>query len=610
MKLLRSAVLSSVLLTLAAGAGAQAADAAPRKVLRVAMRDAETSFDPIKVDDLYSRTITAHIFESPYAYDPLARPVKIRPQTAVAMPEISDNYRVFTIHLKPGIYFADDPAFKGKKRELVAQDYIYSYERAIDPVNRSPLTSEVIEAGIVGLKELRDEAQKTGKFDYDKPVAGLKAIDRYTLRIQLEEPRPRFVEYLLAAPDIHGAVAREVVEFYGQDIDAHPVGTGPFKLKEWHRASRIVLERNPNFREMTYDAEPAPDDAEGQAILKRLKGKRIPMVDEVQITPIEENQPRWLSFLNGQTDMIGTIANPLPEEFVDRAVPGGKLANNLAKQGIQMSQSLNADVVFAVFNMDDRVVGGYTPEKIALRRAMGLAYDSERTIHLVYHDQGIPAQSYLVPNTSGYDPDFKSEMGDYSPERAKALLDLYGYVDRDGDGWRDMPDGSPLVIHMLTQGDQQSRAMDAEWSRNMRAIGIRTVFEVHQWPANLKLSKSGKFQVWRLGSSAASTDSHETLQRYYSKEAGQANLAWFRLPALDALYDKLGAMPDGPERAALFKESKRLQAVYMPYKPFLHRMSTDLIQPWLIGFRRPLFALEWYEYVDLDPELRAKRTSH
>src|SRR5262245_40347798 len=100
-----------------------------RKVLRVLFSNAETSFDPARISDLDSRTLTSHIFEAPYAYDPLARPAKVVPLTAVGMPDVSDDYRVWTVRIKQGVYFADDPAFNGKKRELVAQDYVYAFQR-------------------------------------------------------------------------------------------------------------------------------------------------------------------------------------------------------------------------------------------------------------------------------------------------------------------------------------------------------------------------------------------------------------------------------------------------------------------------------------------------
>src|SRR5687767_10764788 len=91
--------------------------AAAQKVLRVAYLIAETNFDPTFVSDTYSTNIVEEIFESPLTYDPLARPAKLKPQTLVALPEVSDGGRTYTLKVKPGIYFTDDPAFGGKKRE-------------------------------------------------------------------------------------------------------------------------------------------------------------------------------------------------------------------------------------------------------------------------------------------------------------------------------------------------------------------------------------------------------------------------------------------------------------------------------------------------------------
>lgn len=334
------------------------------KVLRLAFSVAETTFDPAKIVDLYSRTITPHIFEGLYTYDHLARPAKIKPLTAAGMPEVSADFRTWTVKVRPGIYYASDPAFKGQRRELVAADYAYQFKRVVDPANKSPVVAGILETKFIGLAALRDDALKNKKpFDYDKPVEGLKVLDRYTIQFNLEEPRPRLLE-TLAASDLFGAVAREVVEFYGDKIGEHPVGTGPFRVAQWRRSSFIALERNPEFREMLYDAEPAPGDAEGQAILARFKGRRLPMVDRVEISVIEENQPRWLSFLNAQIDALATSSGPLPLDFANVAMPGGKLAPNLAKRGIVGIRTVNADTGFTYFNMEDPVVGGYTPERV------------------------------------------------------------------------------------------------------------------------------------------------------------------------------------------------------------------------------------------------------
>ena len=587
----------------AASASSPAAAAAPAavapKVLRYAFPIAETGFDPARIVDLYSRIITAHIFESLYTWDPLARPAKLRPLIAQGMPEPSADFRTWTVKIKPGIYFADDPAFGGKKREVVAQDFVYALKRFADPANKSPVVAGVLDQKYIGLAALRDKALKEKKpFDYDSEIEGIRALDRYTVQFKLEESRPRFGDGL-AANDLFGAVAREVVEKYGDAITAHPVGTGPFRLVQWRRSSLIVLERNPQYREVVYEAEPAPDDAEGQAVLARMKGKRLPMIDRVEVSIIEESQPRWLAFLNRQIDLIN-----VPAEFVNQAVPNGKVAPHLAKQGIRAYRLLNPDTAFTYFNMDDPVVGGYTPARIALRRAVALGMDVEREIRVVRRGQAVPAQSVIVPHTTGYDPKFKSENGDHDPARAKALLDLHGYVDKDGDGWRDLPDGKPLVLEVATQPDQLSRQFDELWKKNMERIGIRVKFFPGKWPEQLKAARAGKLQLWTLGSSAASPDGQGALARLYGPQAGSQNLARFKNEEFDRIYQRMQVIPDGPERLELFRQAKLISLAYMPYKVTVHRFSNDLVQPWLVGYRRPLFWSEWWHVVDIDESAR------
>jgi ABC-type transport system substrate-binding protein len=573
--------------------------AAERKVLKLAFTRAETSMDPARIVDLYSRNLTAHIFESPLTWDHLARPFKLKLLTAESMPEHSNDFRIWTVKIRPGIYYTDDPAFKRQRRELVAADYVYAFKRIVDPANKSPVSAGILETKFVGLAALHEDAVKNNKpFDYDKPIVGLSAPDRYTLRVELEEPRPGFAE-TFASADLFGAVAREVVEFYGEQVGAHPVGTGPFKLKSWRRSSEIVLERNPDYRERFYDAEPAADDKEGQAILARLKGRRLPMIDEVRVAIIEQSQPMWLSFLNAEVDALATNAGRVPPDFLALAMPGGKLAPFLAKRGIQALRNLNADSGLAYFNMDDPLVGGYTPDKVALRRAIGLAYDVDTEIRQIRRG-GIRAQSPVVPHTTGYDPKFKSEMGDYDPARSRALLDLYGYVDRDGDGWREQPDGQPLVIEMASQPDDLTRKFDELWKKNLTAIGIRIEFKPAQWPENLKAARAGKVQFWQLGSSAAGSDGHSALSRLFGPQIGSQNLARFKNAEFDRIYERMRVIPDGPEREQLFFRAKQIAVAYMPYKHTAHRMEADMLQPWVVGYRRPLFWLEWWHMVDID----------
>ena len=571
---------------------------APQKVLHVAFNTAENGFDPAQLGDNTSLVLTTHLFEGLYGYDPLARPAKLVPVSASSMPEVSADFRTWTIRLKPGIRFPDDPAFKGVPRELVAEDFVYSIKRYADPAVRSPLWGTIEQARFKGLLALRDEAIASKKpFDYDRPIEGLRAIDRHTLQLKVEDPRPRLGLSLIGfSPN---AVAREVVEFYGPAIAEHPVGTGPFRLAQWRRSSRIVLARNPHYREDFYDADPGPDDFEGQAILKRLRGKRLPMVDRVEAAIIEAGQPRWLAFLDGSLDQV-----TVPSEMVAQAMPGGKLAPYLEKLGVQSQVVLSQAVNFVYFNMEDPLVGGYTPDKVALRRAIGLGMDVDREIRIMRGGQAVVAHSPIAANLTGYDPAMRSENGEYSPTKAKALLDVFGYVDRDGDGWRERPDGTPLILEMATETDGNSRQYDELMQRNMKEIGLRIRFKVAQWPENAKAARAGKLMMWSQGYGSTAPDGLAAIERLYGPAAAGANLSRFRLPAMDALYNRLLALPDGPERLQAFHEAKQLAVAYMPEKTTIHRVFSHMTQPWLVGYRPPIFGGRWFHLVDIESARR------
>jgi ABC-type transport system substrate-binding protein len=605
LSLLRACAVAACL-SLPAGPAVLAADApaaAPLKVLRYAFRVAETGFDPGQISDLYSRTIAANIFDAPLQLEFLARPVRARPNTAAAMPEVSADFKTFTFTIKPGIYFADDPAFKGQKRELVAQDYVYSIKRHYDPKLKSPSLYSFENDKILGLSELRQELIAAKKpFDYERQVEGLKALDRYRFQVKLAAGNPRFVEDMTDG-SVVGAVAREVVEAYGDKIMDHPVGTGPFKLGEWRRSSRIVLERNPGYREVYYDEEAPADNPVAQAIAAKLKGRRLPMIDRVEIGIIEENQPRWLSFLNKEYDLVEEV----PAEFADRVMPGGQLAPNLKRTGIQMVRYARADVALSLFNLEDPMVGGYTPERVALRRAISLAVDLDKEIRLVRKRQAMPAQGPIGPGTWGYDPAFRSEMSEFNLARAKALLDLYGYIDKDGDGWRDQPDGSPLLLDYATQSDGEKRQLAEQWQKNMDALGVRIKFRIAQWPENLKASRAGKLMMWGVGWSAG-PDGAGFLELGYGPNKGQANHSRFDLPAFNAVYDKQKALPNGPERQAAMTQAQALMVAYVPYKIHVHRIWTDLAQPWVVGYQRNVFLREFWKFVDIDSAELARRS--
>jgi len=450
----------------AAFAPAYAADST--KVLRVAIPVAETGFDPQAAGDAYSNYVNRTIFDPLYKYDYLARPFRLVPNTATALPEISADRLTWTMRVRPGIYFADDPVFKGRRRELTAADYVYAIKRALDPAMRSNSLG-LYEGRFVGADAIVAKAKQTGKFDYDTPLEGLQAIDRYTLRFKLNFPDAELLSNLTVSGS--AAIAREVVEAYGDANGwtmANQVGTGPYRLKEWRRGQRIVLEANPGFRDEIY---PAGNDPADRALTQKLAGRKIPMIGEIEISVIEEANPRLLSFEQDRQDYL-LVPPELASNVLD---PGNKLKPRFAQRGIRLERDAQPAITGLAFNMEDPVVGGYANDKIALRRAIAMAYDAEEDARVIRHDQARRATQFIPPNVSGHNPKNENYIR-RDIAGARALLDKFGYVDRDGDGLREAPDGRPLTVRFSSPPDGLARQQDELLQRNLAALGLRVEF--------------------------------------------------------------------------------------------------------------------------------------
>jgi ABC-type transport system substrate-binding protein len=281
-------------------------------------------------------------------------------------------------------------------------------------------------------------------------------------------------------------------------------------------------------------------------------------------------------------------------------MPGGKVAPNLKKRGVRAYQQVEPGTTFSFFNMDDPVVGGYTPAQVALRRAIGLGMNQMREVSILRNGQAVLAQSPVIPYTSGYDPQFKSEFSEYDPARPKALLDTYGFVDRDGDGWREMPDGRPLLLRLASRSDQTARRSNELWTRRMRAVGLRMAFDVAPFGELIKRSLAGQLMMWSFNWSGPAPDCDFFLGLGYGPNADQSNDARFRLPAYDRLYERQRVLPDGPERLALIGQATRTLLAYMPYLPHYHLVQTILTQPRVRVHLRHPFLGDWGRYSEVE----------
>jgi ABC-type transport system substrate-binding protein len=580
----------AALVALVAAAAAPAAD--PSKVYRIAFPTAETGFDPARVSDLYSNTVNEAIFERLLTYDYLARPAKLVPLVAEAMPQVTENGRVYTFRIRRGIHFTPDPAFKGRKRELVAADFAYTIKRHADPKNRSPWAF-MVEGRIAGLDTLIEQAKKTGRFDYDAKIPGIETPDPYTLVIRLVAPDYLFNYTVAHAP--YGAIAREVVEAYGEDIGAHPVGTGPYVLKEWKRASRIVLEANPDYRGFTWDfapAEPAWDDA----IVKAMQGKKMPRIGRVEISIIEEDQSRWLAFGGKELDVLA-----LPGTFRPQAVGAdGNLLPRWTGEGVSLFKAIDPELTYTIFNFRDPVIGGFTPEKLALRRAIIMAYDVREEIEVVRKGQAVQAHMPIPAGVVGHDPSYRT-INPYDPALANRLLDRFGYR-KGADGWRRMPDGKPLVLRQATQTSQIDRTYNELWKKAMDAIAVRIEFDSGKFGDNLKAAKACQLMMWGAAWIADYPDGDNFMQLLYGPNTGQSNNGCYESKSFDALYERARAMsPDLPERNRLFLEMTRQMEVDGAWSMHVSRERNQMIRPWVLGYKKhPILHAEWI-YMDLEP---------
>jgi ABC-type transport system substrate-binding protein len=568
------------------------------KILRVTFQAAETGFDPVRTHDYYSGTILEAIFDTLLTYDYLARPAKLVPNAAAALPEITDGGKTYTFRIRKGIYFTEDAAFKGRKRELTAQDYAYSIRRFYDPKNRSPYAF-LFTGKVLGLDELAARAKKGAPFDYDTPVAGLQTPDAHTLVIRLKEPDRNFSHVL--AFSVTGAVARETIEAYGEEAAAHPVGSGAFYLKRYVRSSKIVLAANPGYRGKVWNFEPGYNPRYRE-IADRMRGKRLPAIDGVEVSIMEETQSRWLAFQRGETDLEYQLWEVAPTFMTD----DGRLKPEFVRRGIQLDRTIDPEITYLYFNMQDKIgdapnpVGGFTKEHIALRRAIAMSYNVDDQIRIIRKGQAVRAHYPIPPGVAGHDPKYRSLIP-YDPRAANALLDRYGYK-KAPDGYRRQPDGSSLVIRYASSQTERDRQFDELFKRGMDAIGVRLEIQKDRFPELLKLEKRCRLMMRHAAWIADWPDGDNFMQLLYGPNIYESNNACYQSPEFDRRYKKSLALPDGPERERLYHEMTRLMETDTAWLLADSRVRNSLQQPYVVGFtKHPVLHAEWL-YLDLDPK--------
>jgi ABC-type transport system substrate-binding protein len=543
-----AALLALIICAAPAHAGAHA----ELKVLHAFLSTGETGLDPAVASDVASLSLLENLFDPLLRYDYLARPVKLQPNTLTAMPAVENGGLTYTFHLRQDVYFTPDPAFKGGRRQATAQDYVYSFKRLFDPALKSPWTYLF------------------------EGVADMQAVDKFTLRIRLKAADPNFLFYL--AIPATGVVAREVVEAYGAQVGNHPVGTGPFKMGTWKHSDQISLLANRDFRPMAF------------------QGKRLPLLDRIDIKIMEEYQSRMLGFLNGEFDFLEQVPESMKEMVLtDDARP--TLKPELARKGMLLSPFPVLQTYYMWMNMDDPLIGGYSKEKVALRRAIALGYNSAEDIAQMKKGLALPAVTPLPPNVLGYDPAYRSPVA-YDPALGNALLERYGYR-KGADGFRTLPDGKPLTLVMHSESSTVGRLRDELWRKNLNAIGLKVVFKSDKKTEIIKASRLGSVMMFETNWVADFPDGDNFYQLLYGPNSGRANYARFNLPAYNLRYEQTRVMADSPQRTALYDEMAQIIHAYTPWVLLTHPISADLQQPWLKNYRRHPVEFTNWRYLDV-----------
>ena len=406
------------------GGGSRDPAASDQKIYRHSMDQAPVSVDPAQGATVYSNFVILNVYDTLYAYKYLARPYELTTNLATGFPKVSEDGLIYTISIKEGVHFVDDPCFPdGIGREVVASDFVYGLKRHFDPATLSQ-AAWVWQGRIVGLDEW-----KTSGSDYDKEVSGLRALDSHTIQITLTKPYPQLVHTLTMG--FSSLIPREAVEHYGREFSIHPVGSGPFKMERFDTA-RATLIKNPRFRAEPVDLAALGFDPELHAGLglEAIEGRTPPFVDRVDVNFITEDAARWNSFSKGSEIQFAKI----PTEQFD-TVLSSKQPPTLKKEledRYNMLDFVEPGVVFNTFNLDFEEFG-YHPDPSraernkALRCAVIKGFDWEQRSERFYNGIAKIFPGIMPPAVPEMDPGLSLDSVTRDVEGARKLLADHGW---------------------------------------------------------------------------------------------------------------------------------------------------------------------------------------
>jgi len=541
-----------------------------------------SGFDPINASDKYSANEMGKVFEGLFEFHPLKRPYELMPNLAESLPTVSADGLTYTFKIKKGVLFHDSPAFKdGIGREVTADDFLYSIRRLADP----RLTAKgwwVLDDRIAGLNEWRAKYAKLDATDYNEAIEGLKKIDNHTFQIKLKSPSPQFL-YALAMPYTF-VVAKEAVDHFGKEFLNYPVGTGAFILPKFDQSNLIVYTKNPKFREKFYPSE--GEEGDDNLGLLADAGKKLPLVDKINVHIIVESQPKWLSFMKGKEDLI-----QVKDVNIQQAINADRTLKDEHKaKGIRLTLQPMLDVTFYAFNHEEPI---FKNRKV--RQAMSLAFDRATYNKLFHENTAVEAQGPVPPGLAGFKKEFKNPYNKFDIELAKKLLAEAGYP-----GGKGFP-----AVTVQTRSDTISRQQVEFFEKSMQKIGIKVNVGMNTWPELVNKVTKKQHQMYTMAWGADYPDAENFLGLLYCpNQSPGSNGANYCNPEFDALFKKATIMQDSPERTELYEKLNEMAALDVPWVVGFHRTDIYLSQPWLKNYKFIEFDHASFQYLNVDLEVK------
>lgn len=542
------------------------------------------TLDPALAADLASRNMVAAFYDTLLQYDYTARPYKLIPSMLKNMPELDESKTVYTFRLRDDLYFSENRCFENLqklKRKVTSQDVIYSFLRIADGHLHSPVFW-MFRGKIDGIDAFRNATLKLKPADkslYKKGVSGLEIVDEHTFKIYLKQPDPRFL-YALAIP-YASIISKQALEFYGESFSENPVGSGPFKLREWIRDYRLILDRNNEYRRECFPQAQNPAD----------RKRALPLLDRVVCYIIKQEVSAWLLFLQGGLDL-----SAISKDNFDNVVGmGSELTPALAERGIKLLQMPEFQIRYLGFNFNDPLLAN----NLNLRKAISLAYNVDN-IKVHYNGQMIPAEGPIPPGVVGSDSQFKNPYSRYDVKKAREYMRLAGYP-----GGIDPKTGKALILTYDQNGNSSAYRQLAELMiKDMGKIGIKIVPLLNNKPRFFQKLRKGKFQLFRLSWIGDYPDAENFLQLFYSKNAGSCNRAFYQDAEFDRMFEEIIPMADSPGRTKKYKQMVNYLSTKCPWIFESFAISYQLNHSWLENFVPHDFAFSRWKYLSIDAEKR------